>query len=203
MSKAGTVASGRAKNMSAYFRYDTDHRIFAKALDPRDSVSTAKIEGSSLYIVRDKEMFDSLVSKGMDFGSCPFLKFIKGGLDRGAVLFFLFFDRKLAHASWLSTSDEADVFDSVFKGPRDEKAGYIGPCYTEPDHRGKGCYPYILSEICAFLQKEGRGRALIATREKNHSSVRGIRKAGFAYAGDAVYLKFLLWKYCKRYEKKS
>ncbi len=52
----------------------------------------------------------------------------------------------------------------------------IGPCVTERDERGKGYYPYLLSQI---IDKYPQKDFYMIIHETNIASVRGVQKLGF------------------------
>lgn len=56
----------------------------------------------------------------------------------------------------------------------------IGPCFTAPDFRGKGIYPYVLRKI---LSEGGYNGYYMIVRNDNISSIKGIEKAGFERIG--------------------
>lgn len=53
---------------------------------------------------------------------------------------------------------------------------HIGPCYTEPEHRGKGLYPLLLQHI---MDDKPNTKFYMIIDENNISSIRGVRKVGF------------------------
>lgn len=55
------------------------------------------------------------------------------------------------------------------------KGIHIGPCYTYPQHRGKGYYPILLKRI---VSEYSPARCFIFCRMDNTASVKGITKAG-------------------------
>jgi RimJ/RimL family protein N-acetyltransferase len=55
----------------------------------------------------------------------------------------------------------------------------IGNCWTHPDTRGKGIYPFALRQVLQALRDRGIDRVLIETDVENIASRRGIEKAGF------------------------
>ena len=61
----------------------------------------------------------------------------------------------------------------------------IGPCWTHPDHRGKGIYPMVLSHIIQKELGEG-GTAYMIIADTNGPSQCGVAKAGFQKTGDVV-----------------
>lgn len=65
---------------------------------------------------------------------------------------------------------------------------FIGPCRTLPEHRGKGYYPFLLNHI---VNGNPSKNGIMIVEENNHSSIRGVEKAGFRrYArGKKTFLK--------------
>lgn len=59
----------------------------------------------------------------------------------------------------------------------------IGPCYTNPQSRGKGIYPLMIRYICNSIGNEDSIFYMIVD-ETNSSSIRGIEKAGFKKCGN-------------------
>jgi predicted acetyltransferase len=60
---------------------------------------------------------------------------------------------------------------------------HIGPCWTHPDFRGHGLYPYLLQKIIEDYQNN-IDKIYIFASTSNIASQRGIEKAGgrlFAY----------------------
>lgn len=53
---------------------------------------------------------------------------------------------------------------------------HIGPCYTEPGHRGKGLYPLLLQHI---MDDKPNTKFYMIIDENNIASIRGVRKVGF------------------------
>ena len=72
---------------------------------------------------------------------------------------------------------------------------HIGPCYTEPDHRGKGIYRNVLRAIHADSCRKHR-RAYMIVDEENLPSIKGIESAGFTLVGAVERSK--LWKIYRR-----
>lgn len=52
--------------------------------------------------------------------------------------------------------------------------------HTSQEYRGRGLYPLLLRKICARNEKA----KLIYAFPDNHSSIKGIKKAGFKFAGN-------------------
>lgn len=73
----------------------------------------------------------------------------------------------------------------------------IGPCFTFPQYRGQGIYPYmlkyIIEHLCIETGTQNNAIYMIVNSE-NASSIRGIEKAGFVPCG-TVYESKLLKRY--------
>ena len=59
---------------------------------------------------------------------------------------------------------------------------HIGPCITDPDHRGKGLYKQVLRTIHADNCTD-RSRAFMIVHEDNLPSIKGIEAAGLTHVG--------------------
>ena len=61
----------------------------------------------------------------------------------------------------------------------------IGPCWTDAAFRGKGIYPFVLTQI---IQKELKHNsvAYMIIKDSNVSSQRGVSKVGFIRTGETV-----------------
>lgn len=190
------MSLARLLEYKSYF-YFQHNFVFEKRLDENGIIpSFGASDNTLLKIVKTPEQFEGLLEGGFDFSACPFLRDIRSGLEKGAVIFFLFIDKKLVHTSWVSLSGDAALLDPVFQRISYQDAGHIGPCYTHVDYRGLSLYPYAITKVCEFLKSEGKGRALINTKTTNAASMRGIAKARFKKMGEVFYLKVLRWKLC-------
>lgn len=167
----------RAIDPKSYFQYSRN-RIFERALS-KDMNTPSPLDGKyKPGMIKTSKELAKLELNGFDMSICPFAEFARG-IPAGAALFFILMDKELAHLSWVSMNSDACVFDPIFQKLRFPRAGYIGPCFTSPQHRGRGLYPYALIRICQFLKESGRDRAFIATKISNIPSIKGILRAGF------------------------
>lgn len=88
------------------------------------------------------------------------------------------------------------VVPKCLKFPFLRKNDYIiGPCFTQPQCRGRGIYPAVLKHICDSKGDEST-RFYMAVDSKNHSSIRGIEKAGFRLCGVVKKTRVLKRYYC-------
>jgi len=73
------------------------------------------------------------------------------------------------------------VMPKCYKFPfmRSQKSGdiEIGPCFTREKDRGRGLYPYVISQIANSHNK--CGAIYMVIHNKNTSSIIGVEKAGF------------------------
>ena len=72
---------------------------------------------------------------------------------------------------------KAEVVSWIPQFPFMPKNGlHVGPCFTMKEERGRGYYPYLLSEIVADNATKD---CYMIVSPKNVSSTRGVEKAGF------------------------
>jgi hypothetical protein len=67
-----------------------------------------------------------------------------------------------------------------FNFMRENNSLHIGPCWTDPDFRGKRLYPFILNMI---INDNKKTPIYIFTTKDNFSSQRGIELVGFKQMG--------------------
>ncbi len=88
----------------------------------------------------------------------------------------------------------------IYKFPfMGKKSLHIGPCFTEPEFRGKGLYPYLLTYIMNDIPTASA--FYIICSETNTASRRGIQKAGFTFLGIGYKTKLHVYK-IDRFAKK-
>jgi hypothetical protein len=87
-------------------------------------------------------------------------------------------DRKLVHASWVTTTAawtrEVGGYLSPPKG-----GAYVYESFTRADSRGRGIYPSALEGIVTGLKGKGVDTVWVAVEAGNDPSRRAITKAGF------------------------
>lgn len=77
----------------------------------------------------------------------------------------------------------------------------IGPCFTDPEHRGRGIYPNVLRSICKNTGNKDTVFYMIVD-ETNTASIRGIEKAGFVRCG-SVKVNKLTKRYTRIKEERK
>jgi predicted GNAT family acetyltransferase len=70
---------------------------------------------------------------------------------------------------------------------------HIGPCWTHPDFRGQGLFPYLLQKICKDYKDKAEGFYIFTTHD-NTSSQRGIKKAGGEMFASGYKTRFGIYK---------
>ena len=168
--------------MSKYFEYKK-YCLFKK--DLKDIASIQKLESTFLL---DVISGDVELNEKYNFSKIPgdFISEIKRGLDIRCVIFLVFnLTEKLKeviHVSIVALDHRTGIlFDPSIRNIKDDNAVFIGPCYTSESERGKGLYPYVLERICRFMRENHKKkRVYINTNINNKSSIRRIKKAGFA-----------------------
>lgn len=90
-------------------------------------------------------------------------------------IFYVRINKDIAHTSCVVPK----CFKFTFLRENDYE---IGPCFTNPNFRGQGIYPSILSEICHTEGNEKTAFYMIVS-DTNKASIRGIEKVGFIKCG--------------------
>lgn len=102
------------------------------------------------------------------------------------MIYYLMDDDVLVHTSC--------VIPKCYKFPFLGKDDFeIGPCYTNPQYRGKGIYPSVLRYITRSIGNENTSFYMIVN-ENNLASLRGVEKADFQKCGS-----IRISKYTKKY----
>lgn len=60
----------------------------------------------------------------------------------------------------------------------------IGPCFTNPEYRGKGIYPFVLNEIKKDMNDKN---IYMFIKRENIASIHGVEKAGFKKCKNGIY----------------
>jgi ribosomal protein S18 acetylase RimI-like enzyme len=95
-------------------------------------------------------------------------------------------DEQLVHSTWATTAAAwTREVRSYIKPPRGD--AYVYESYTRPEMRGRGVYPFALTNICATLGPEGIRRVWVAVEGDNPASIRAVTKAGFEPAWRLPY----------------
>jgi len=177
-----------------YFSYSNSSQFKKSLSNEIDFTQINPCENGSLHIISEPNQINQMVESGYIFNSPTDLQKIKTQFNNSFLLFVYFINKKLAHISWVSLSDNPNTFHWYLKKIDFSEEGYIGPCYTYPDQRGKGIYPYVLLCICEELRKRGFNRALIDTKKSHTASIKGIEKAGFDESKSIRFCKILFLK---------
>lgn len=136
---------------------------------------------AALVAMCSPDDLERYVTESHDFSRLD-LRHVKRLLLRQAWLFCLLKDEKVAHQSWVGFNRNA-VIDPIAPHLEYHQMAYIGDCFTWPDYRGEGLYPYVLIEICRALKARGLARAYLTVSPDNSASIRGVTKAGFRQCG--------------------
>lgn len=92
----------------------------------------------------------------------------------------------LLHASWVTTGGAWTRELRAYLVPPEGDA-YIYESFTRADARGRGVYPFALTNILEWSASTGIARVWVAVEEHNPPSLRAVAKAGFQ---EAFRLKF-------------
>lgn len=96
------------------------------------------------------------------------------GLSKQNLLIAVTKGEMLVHYSFVQ-------FDTSYKIVLNEPfdAPLIGNCWTSPECRGQGIYPYVITKCLEVMASRGCERVLISCAPDNFASIAGIEKAGF------------------------
>lgn len=106
-----------------------------------------------------------------------YLKVFNHFLEIGDKGYFAYLNGKCVHRSWVKHKPQYVSLHSLLSIPLNYNEVFIHYCETAPDARGKNIYPHVLSRIASDFKD--RSRILISVNEKNISSIKGVKKAGF------------------------
>jgi RimJ/RimL family protein N-acetyltransferase len=109
--------------------------------------------------------------------------------------FFIASDGKeIQHIIWIYYQNDPNRL--VRLGPKDAEVKYG---LTLPAFRGQGIYPMVLKTLLRYLKQKGFRRVYGFVHKDNHSSMRGIEKAGFRRVGRIRLRKVLGIQISRRY----
>ena len=167
------------KIISKFFTL-TRYKVFHRKTHA--NLSIENLEGYDVRIIYNMLDYEDLNLKGYKF--LPHLSEheIYNGLKFDAFIICIFKKKELAHSSWVSKNSTSAIYDSVFSANLVflEKSGFVGPCNTYGNHKGKGLYPYAIETASEILSEFSLENVLINTKISNTPSIRGINKAGFS-----------------------
>lgn len=83
------------------------------------------------------------------------------------------------HISWIYYHNHRNRLLSL--GENDAEIKF---CLTLPALRGRGIYPRVILSISNYLRSKGIQQVFMCVHRDNHSSIRGIEKAGFIKVGE-------------------
>lgn len=114
--------------------------------------------------------------------------------EDGELGFYAYCDNVIVHHSWAIMGPKVIIpptkgSDACFE--IDGKSAYIHYCVTDKNWRGRGIYPFVLSEICRILhEKFDCENVFITITGKNPPSARGILKAQFSECSNFIVFNF-------------
>ncbi|MGD8282004.1 MAG: GNAT family N-acetyltransferase [Gemmatimonadota bacterium] len=156
---------------------DRDERLYYLDLQTYVRPSRLKIDGLAHRSVGHiQELSETDAVALANYGGAPYVAQARRRLAAGWQLFLGQVDGQPAGGAWALTR-ATGIVSKVTPILATDVA--IMDCFTFPEHRGRGLYPYLLAEIASFYRDQGSVRAYITVRCHNEASVRGIESAGF------------------------
>jgi len=140
---------------------------------PKVDIELIKLDKTNIHEL--KNLVDGVVN-GLSSGSertqsrSEYQRLVKKGHE----CYLGIYNGKIVHTSWVFRNSKAC---RILGGKRFDLL--IGECFTIPEMRGNGIYPYVLACILRSLKSENISKVLIDTHPDNISSMRGIEKVGF------------------------
>jgi hypothetical protein len=145
----------------------------------------------------------------LNMDSASPLTLIKQMFENDELGFYAYSENSIVHHSWVILGSNVIVPGLKNKNPLfeiDSTSAYIHYCVTANDWRGKGIYPFVLTEISRIIDKQfNRKRIFISVTGNNPPSVKGILKAGFKDYGKifAINLFGLMIRITRTVESKQ
>ena len=102
-------------------------------------------------------------------------------LSDGTGCYVVEMDGRLVHASWVTTTGAWTREIRAYLYPPPGHA-YIYESFTLPSARGRGLYPFALTEICRAAVQRGLARVWVMVEADNNASLKAVTKAGFEAA---------------------
>jgi GNAT superfamily N-acetyltransferase len=119
---------------------------------------------------------------------------LRDRINNRDICFFALLNKKPIHFSWISFN-RAHISEIKRTFTLSAGQAYIYHCFTHPDFRGRGTFPFTLSNISDYLRRTGVEDIFISSAENNRSSNEGIVKAGFSVISRINYLRLLGFKF--------
>ena len=171
-----------------------NHYIFQKKLDGLKETEI-KAKDFNLRVIPTEEQLFNLLKNGFNINPPFSIKNFEKKISQGQILFCAFIGKNLAHSSWVVMSNNIKIHPPL--NINYSKEAFIWYCITAPEYRGLGLYPYTLSKILEFLERNGKSTAKLAIRKDNIPSIKGASKIGFEIHGEGKFLKLFGWIFWK------
>jgi hypothetical protein len=162
--------------------------------EPMKFEAAPKIQNFVFEIVPTNQRLDGLVAQGFDFGIHGIRAREK--LDKGALMFCIFVEKKLACVHWAATTQEAmNVQIKIpYKVDFSNSEAYLGWVETNPQYRRLGLSMYVILEKLKLLKTMGKTTGKCIVGKGNLASQKRIIRIGGKLYGKGRYLKILWWK---------
>lgn len=114
---------------------------------------------------------------------------MKRRLGLGDQCFVALTEGRVAHYSWVQFSGAHEIRDAGCRVEVQRGHVWVYHCRTADWARGRGIYPFVLTQILAECKSQNTQAAWIYTGSENIASQNGIVKAGFAFHQELSALK--------------
>lgn len=114
----------------------------------------------------------------------------KARLSESTRCYLVVADGLVVHATWMTTAAAwTREVRRYFRPPPGD--AYVYESFTRPEVRGRGVYPWALTNIAARLGAAGIRRLWIGVETDNEPSLRAVSKAGFQPVCEVAYQRRL------------
>lgn len=149
--------------------------------DPADIAAPTVPEGALMRPLGDAELDDAVTAlPGLPESDVSPAEYRSKQFERA---YGVFVGGRLGHISCVITPERERRDTPVRLQPGEVEITF---CFTPPDFRGRGLYPYAVRTLCRELAQRGVRRVLMKTSAANRASQRGIQNAGLVRCGRLV-----------------
>jgi len=165
-------------------------RIYEKDLTGDEDISALPPPGITMTLL-PPDRHDELRA----LSEYPDKDYIPKRLADGHTCFLAIGDDKIVFYAW-GVMGERFFFDGTTTWPLRVKSNeaYIYNCFTAPEFRGRGIFPYILKEAARFYRDRSASVLKAIVYGRNYASWRSFEKAGYTLSTKVRYMKFFFLK---------
>ncbi|MBM3156316.1 MAG: hypothetical protein FJ004_03410 [Chloroflexi bacterium] len=153
-----------------------------------------KLDNCDLRVIESVTQLKDLVAQGFQFGIYSVR--LEDDVDKGAVVFCIFVEKKIAFIRWVVTTEASMKRMCGIPYPVDflNKEVYLSWSETSPQYRRAGLFAYSYFKLAEFFVRKGKIIAKALVDKNNLSVLKAAAKVDGKLWGEGRYLKVLWWK---------